>query len=85
MARLFGTDGVRGIANQELTGDLAFRLGRAAVVALTELGESRPEIGLYVTPVHIDPTRPSLPISHSFQYAVYLGKLLRPFATLGFR
>lgn len=44
MARLFGTDGVRGIANQELTGELAFRLGRAAVVALTELGEARPEI-----------------------------------------
>src|SRR5204862_5772662 len=44
MARLFGTDGVRGIANQELTGDLAFRLGRAAVGALTELGEVRPEI-----------------------------------------
>src|SRR2546426_11704203 len=44
MARLFGTDGVRGIANQELTGDLAFRLGRAAVVALTELGGARPEI-----------------------------------------
>src|SRR2546429_583696 len=35
MARLFGTDGVRGIANPELTGDLAFRPGRAAVVALT--------------------------------------------------
>ena len=44
MARLFGTDGVRGIANQELTGHLAFRLGRAAVVALTELGGARPEI-----------------------------------------
>jgi phosphoglucosamine mutase len=44
MARLFGTDGVRGIANQELTGELAFRLGRAAVVELTELGEAHPEI-----------------------------------------
>jgi phosphoglucosamine mutase len=44
MARLFGTDGVRGIANQELSGELAFHLGRAAVVALTELGEARPEI-----------------------------------------
>lgn len=27
MARLFGTDGVRGIANTELSCDLAFRLG----------------------------------------------------------
>ncbi|MDQ7793489.1 MAG: phosphoglucosamine mutase [bacterium] len=30
MARLFGTDGVRGVANLELTGELAYRLGRAA-------------------------------------------------------
>jgi phosphoglucosamine mutase len=44
MGRLFGTDGVRGIANADLTGELAFRLGRAAVVALTEHGESRPRI-----------------------------------------
>lgn len=31
MTRLFGTDGVRGIANKELTCDLAFKLGQAAV------------------------------------------------------
>lgn len=31
MTRLFGTDGVRGIANRELTCDLAFKLGQAAV------------------------------------------------------
>ncbi len=30
MSRLFGTDGVRGLANSELTPELAFRLGRAA-------------------------------------------------------
>jgi phosphoglucosamine mutase len=30
------------VANRDLTGDLAFRLGRAAVIALTERGESRP-------------------------------------------
>lgn len=30
MSRLFGTDGVRGIANAELTPELAFKLGRAA-------------------------------------------------------
>lgn len=30
MARLFGTDGVRGVANTELTPELAFRLGQAA-------------------------------------------------------
>lgn len=34
MARLFGTDGVRGIANVELTCDLAFRLGQASAAVL---------------------------------------------------
>ncbi len=32
MARLFGTDGVRGIANTDLTCEMAYRLGQAAVV-----------------------------------------------------
>ena len=30
MARLFGTDGIRGVANSELTAELAYKLGRAA-------------------------------------------------------
>jgi phosphoglucosamine mutase len=34
MGRLFGTDGVRGVAGVDLTEDLATRLGRAAVVVL---------------------------------------------------
>jgi phosphoglucosamine mutase len=44
LGRLFGTDGIRGIANKDLTGELAFRLGRAAVIALTEQEERRPHI-----------------------------------------
>ena len=32
MSRLFGTDGVRGVANSELTPELAFKLGRAAAL-----------------------------------------------------
>lgn len=35
MAKLFGTDGVRGVANGELTPELAFQLGRAGAYALT--------------------------------------------------
>ena len=31
MARLFGTDGVRGVAGEELSYELAVALGRAAV------------------------------------------------------
>jgi phosphoglucosamine mutase len=34
MARLFGTDGVRGIANRDLTPELAFRIGRAGAAVL---------------------------------------------------
>jgi phosphoglucosamine mutase len=34
MSRLFGTDGVRGVANRELTPELALRLGRAAAALL---------------------------------------------------
>lgn len=40
--RLFGTDGVRGLAGTELTEDLAYRLGRAAVSVLGRLGGGRP-------------------------------------------
>ena len=36
MGRMFGTDGVRGIANSELTADLAFKLGRSGAFVLTE-------------------------------------------------
>ncbi len=36
MARLFGTDGVRGVANRDLTCELAFRIGQAGVQVLTK-------------------------------------------------
>jgi phosphoglucosamine mutase len=42
MARLFGTDGVRGVAGSELTTELARGLGRAAVAVLAEQAELRP-------------------------------------------
>lgn len=35
MARLFGTDGVRGIANGKLNADLAYQMGRAGAYCLT--------------------------------------------------
>src|SRR2546428_12806345 len=40
MARLFGTDGVRGVANLDLTPELALRLGRAAGHVLGGAGHS---------------------------------------------
>lgn len=44
MARLFGTDGVRGIANTELSCELALDIGRAAAYVLTRHLEHRPTI-----------------------------------------
>ncbi|WP_156687314.1 phosphoglucosamine mutase [Mycobacterium sp. Marseille-P9652] len=38
MGRLFGTDGVRGVANRELTAELALALGAAAARLLTSSG-----------------------------------------------
>ena len=42
MGRLFGTDGVRGVAGSELTEELARGLGRAAVAVLAEAASHRP-------------------------------------------
>lgn len=40
MGRLFGTDGVRGVANRELTAELALALGAAAARRLAVIGSS---------------------------------------------
>ena len=44
MGKLFGTDGVRGIANTELTGRLAYELGRAGAYVLTKETSHTPKI-----------------------------------------
>lgn len=44
MGRLFGTDGVRGIANEELTPLLAMQLGQAGAYVLTKEKEHKPTI-----------------------------------------
>ena len=43
MSRLFGTDGVRGVANRDLTPELAFRIGRAHGHLLAREGK-RPRV-----------------------------------------
>jgi phosphoglucosamine mutase len=45
MTRLFGTDGVRGIANAELTPELAFKMGEAAGHFLGEKGRGKIVVG----------------------------------------
>ncbi len=44
MARMFGTDGVRGVANRDLTPDLAFYLGMAGAHVLTEETHHKPTL-----------------------------------------
>lgn len=44
MGRLFGTDGVRGVANTELTGEMAFLLGRAGAYVLSGETRHKPKI-----------------------------------------
>ncbi len=44
MARLFGTDGVRGIANEELTPGFAMQLGQAGAYVLTKEKQHKPTI-----------------------------------------
>ncbi len=44
MGRLFGTDGARGIANSELSCELAMKIGRAAAMVLTESCAHKPKV-----------------------------------------
>ena len=44
MSRLFGTDGVRGVANKELTVELATKLGQVGAHVLTENSHHKPKI-----------------------------------------
>jgi predicted AlkP superfamily phosphohydrolase/phosphomutase len=66
--------------------DIGFRAAPAVSVRgicrmlLTEMGE---HVSLYVTPIHLDPDEPAMPISHPPYYATYLSKKLGKFATLG--
>ncbi len=44
MGKLFGTDGARGIANKELTCEVAMQIGRAAATVLTRHVKNTPKI-----------------------------------------
>lgn len=45
MGRLFGTDGVRGVANKDLTNELAMKIGMAAAeILLKHAGDQRPTV-----------------------------------------
>jgi len=45
--------------------------------------ESGAELQCYVTPIHIDPEKPAMPVSYPAIYSTYLSKRQGPFGTLG--
>lgn len=44
MGKLFGTDGIRGIANEQLTAGLAYRIGQAAAIILGKNQTEKPVV-----------------------------------------
>lgn len=70
MGRLFGTDGARGIANKELTCELAMNIGRAAAMVLTE---------------NCDGTRPKVLIGKDTRLSSYMleGALVAGLCSIG--
>jgi predicted AlkP superfamily phosphohydrolase/phosphomutase len=61
-----------------------FKAGLIKISGLIQLVlEGIDPIQLYISPIHIDPEKPSMPISHPKILSVYLSKLLGSYATLG--
>jgi len=56
---------------------------KVAGIARFCIQEMAPEFKLYMTPIHMDPAKPAMPISHPFTYSIYLAKKFGPYATLG--
>ncbi len=67
--------------------ELKFKAGLGVSVsgiAKIYLISTDPHVNVYMTPIHIDPENPAMPISHPEVYAIYLAKKQGKFATLGF-
>lgn len=65
--------------------ELTFRSGGSRVRAISRflLTLDGSEPALYCSALHVDPYRPSVPVSHPVTYSKYLSGLQGPFATLG--
>ncbi|MCK4835574.1 MAG: alkaline phosphatase family protein, partial [Candidatus Aminicenantes bacterium] len=63
---------------------LEFRAGFIKISGIAQwVLEDMDPIKLYLSPINIDPEKPSMPVSHPKIFSVYLSKLLGAFATLG--
>jgi predicted AlkP superfamily phosphohydrolase/phosphomutase len=66
--------------------ELCFHAGlgiKVRGIARFYLVSTEPHLNLYMTPIHIDPENPAMPIAHPEVYAIYLAKKQGKFATLG--
>ena len=52
-------------------------------ICLFFIKQIHPHFEMYMSPINIDPEKPSLPISYPFSYSIYLSKLIGSYATLG--
>jgi predicted AlkP superfamily phosphohydrolase/phosphomutase len=52
-------------------------------IARFQLLEMDQHFSLYVSPINLDPDKPTMPISHPSYFATYLAKRIGPYATLG--
>ncbi len=63
---------------------LEFKAGLVTVAGIAQwVLEDTAPLKLYLSPINIDPEKPSMPVSHPKIFSVYLAKLLGSFATLG--
>lgn len=63
-----------------------FRVGwwsKVSGLCKFRLESLQPHFRLYVSPIHFDPERPAMPISHPLYFSMYLAKLHDSFGTLG--
>lgn len=63
---------------------ISFRAGiKIRGIVRFYLHATEPDLELYMTPIHLDPESPALPLSHPPFYSLYLAKRQGSFATLG--
>ncbi len=63
---------------------LEFKAGMVTVAGIAQwVLEDVAPLKLYLSPINIDPEKPSMPVSYPKIFSVYLAKLLGSFATLG--
>jgi predicted AlkP superfamily phosphohydrolase/phosphomutase len=59
------------------------KFGKAHGICKVRIIDIDGPLAFYVTPIHIDPAKPAMPISHPAHYSIALEKLHGSFATLG--